>query len=112
MRGLTSLWGSGANDVYAVGTPGILHSDGSGTWTAQTSCVGALYSIWGASASDVWAVGPGGTICHSAGDATWTAVDSGTTVDLLAISGVSASSIYVVGGVTTSPVQGIVLHRP
>ncbi|MGE5182970.1 MAG: WD40/YVTN/BNR-like repeat-containing protein [Acidobacteriota bacterium] len=106
---MTGIWGSGASDIYAVGGSGILHSDGSGTWTAQTSCGGPMYSVWGASASDVWTVGPAGVICHSAGDGTWTAVDSGTTLDLYAIYG-TASAIYAVGG--TTPSVGIALRRP
>ena len=64
---LRGLWGSGENDIYAVGDGGVtLHliaahhgfsPEGSGT--AQR-----LNSVWGSSASDVYTVGEGGTILH------------------------------------------------
>jgi len=62
---LTAVWGTGPNDVWAVGgtstTTGsagsILHWDGS-TWTTQSSVLTTtLAGVWGVGVKDVWAVG-------------------------------------------------------
>lgn len=62
---LIGLWGSSANDVWAVGLGGtILRWQGS-SWTKVTSPVTeSLYDVWGSSANDVWAVGDFGTVLH------------------------------------------------
>src|SRR5207247_5163759 len=49
---LSAIWGSGPNDIYAVGHNGnaaaIYHSTGDGNWVAQTTGVnGDLYCLWG-----------------------------------------------------------------
>jgi len=56
---LNAVWGSAANNLYAVGNGGlIVHSDGSGTWTQQTSGTTVnLKAVYGSSASDIYAVG-------------------------------------------------------
>jgi hypothetical protein len=72
------IWGSGPNDVYAVGgggsggggVPTIVHWDG-GKWTAQTVPTldksAILTSVWGRSATDVYVVGWNSTILHNDG---------------------------------------------
>lgn len=62
---MTSVWGSGKNDVYAVGYFGaIRHWDGT-TWSVSQIAVNGtpiyepLSHVHGSSAADVWAVGPG-----------------------------------------------------
>ena len=59
---LTSVWASGANDVWVVGRepPAILHWNG-GTWSAATLPAGVanFYGLWGSGARDVWVVGSG-----------------------------------------------------
>jgi hypothetical protein len=56
---LTAVWASAPNNLYAVGAGGvILHSDGSGTWTSQTSGTTIdLKAIYGSAANDIYAVG-------------------------------------------------------
>jgi hypothetical protein len=108
---LFSVWGSSATDIYVVGQPGVLHSDGTGNWTVQSGCTGLMLSVWGASASDISAVGAAGTICHSTGDGTWTAVESGTQLDLFGIAG-TGSATYAVGGDENSSGPGILLRSP
>ena len=54
--------------------------------------------------SDLWAVGSGGAIYHSTTQGSWKKVDSGTTKDLRAIHGTSASNVYVVG-------DDVILHK-
>ncbi|MBI3352155.1 MAG: hypothetical protein HY036_06220 [Nitrospirae bacterium] len=97
---LNGLWGSGFNDVYAVGAGGvILHSKDGITWTSQISPTAfALTAVWGSTANDVYAVGAGGTILHYDGLG-WssTSQTSGTTINLNAIWGSSSTDIYVAG---------------
>ncbi|HEU0055570.1 MAG TPA: hypothetical protein VFQ39_20420 [Longimicrobium sp.] len=57
---LTGLWGSSANDLWAVGGTSIRHRVG-GRWSVAASPDGMpLADVWGASADDVWAVGDSG----------------------------------------------------
>src|SRR5690348_10293964 len=87
---LSSVWGSSARDVFAVGSGGtILHYDGN-AWTAQPGQAADLQDVWGTSGTDVFAVGAGGAILHYDGRA-WTPQASGTTRDLFALWGSSRS---------------------
>jgi hypothetical protein len=58
------LWGTAANDVFAVTDDVILHFDGT-AWTSTTSLIPHRFNaVWGSSATDVFAVGQNGTIMH------------------------------------------------
>jgi hypothetical protein len=76
------LWGTSANDVFAVGEAGmILHYDGA-SWVTMASGTGeVLYGVWGSSATDVFAVGAAGTILHYDGT-TWSTMGAGSTTVL------------------------------
>jgi hypothetical protein len=70
---LNSIWGSGKNDVYAVGYFGaVRHWDGT-TWSVSQIAVNGtpiykvLQSVHGSSANDVWAVGPGVALHRTTG---------------------------------------------
>jgi hypothetical protein len=52
---IRTVWGAGANDVYAVSSRTLLHSTGS-AWTATPSMY-VLSSVAGSSATDVWVLG-------------------------------------------------------
>jgi hypothetical protein len=57
MDGLSGVWGTGADDVYAAGGNEIWHYDGS-SWQLMTVVnANALRRVWGSSATDVFAVG-------------------------------------------------------
>lgn len=61
---LEDLWGASTTDVWAVGTLGVQHFDGT-TWSASErvpSGVSALFGIWGRGPGEAWAVGSMGTI--------------------------------------------------
>ena len=61
---LTGVWGSDANNVWAVGRGEILKWNGA-VWEAQASGTwNPLNAVWGASASNLWVVGTLGTILH------------------------------------------------
>jgi hypothetical protein len=77
--GLSAVWGSGPDDVYAVGGSTVLHWDGN-EWSATTRAIDpasrpSLVDVWGSGPSDVFAVGSpavGPSIFHWDGEQ-WTA---------------------------------------
>jgi len=78
------IWGSGQDDVYVVGQPGLIyHFDGT-AWLRQTSPTTLpLTSVWGdPETGRVYVTGHGGVILRSAGDGVWTTMNSGTTENL------------------------------
>jgi hypothetical protein len=82
---MAHVWGSGANDVWAVGALGVAtHWDGSQWRSSATGVDAALTDVRGTSARDVWAVGAGGTILHWDGER-WTSIPSGTQADLATV---------------------------
>jgi hypothetical protein len=95
---LIAVWGSGADNVYAVGEGGtILRSSGNGTWSAEVSgTMFDLYSVHGSGADDVWAVGLG-VVVHSNGDGKWTTIPLGSTTTQHAVFAISPTNVYVVG---------------
>jgi hypothetical protein len=62
---LWSVWGSGSNDVWAVGDLGtIFHWDGALWSPVESTTKQRLVRVWGTGPGDVWAVGDFGTIVH------------------------------------------------
>ena len=74
---LTSVWGADKDDVFAVGTNGVMYEYYQGSWQRLQNVMGRDYEgVWGRSASDVYAVGVdngtgGGIITHFDGTS-WT----------------------------------------
>ncbi|HVH46660.1 MAG TPA: hypothetical protein VM925_30170 [Labilithrix sp.] len=65
---LTAVWGSSANDVWAVGSGGsIVHYDGAAWAATPTNVTNTFHAVWGSGPNDVWAVAMTDTILHSAG---------------------------------------------
>lgn len=100
---LYAVWGSGSEDVFAVGDKGtILHHDGrraaSGSWwQVMTSGVSSdLEGIWGSSPLDVFAAGASGSIVWYDG-AGWTVETSGETKAFRALWGSGYSDVYAMG---------------
>ena len=55
---LTAVWGTDANNVWAVGVKGtMLHWNGSAWRVSDTGTTQMLKDVWGADANNVWAVG-------------------------------------------------------
>ncbi len=107
---LSGIWGSSANDVWAVGEE-IVHWDGA-SWSSVTRPVAteyppALLAVWGSSPEDVWAVGGGGKILHWQGSG-WTPVASPSTADLFGIWGSASDDVWAVGA--ASATSGVILH--
>jgi hypothetical protein len=104
-----AVWGSAANDVFAVGLEGLIfHYDGSQWREMDTGMTNSkvfyhLKDIWGTSSTDVFAVGSYGTILHYDGNQ-WTAMNSGSTINLEGIWGTSSTDVFAVGW------NGTILH--
>ncbi|MDP2312462.1 MAG: hypothetical protein Q8P41_06115 [Pseudomonadota bacterium] len=94
--------GSGPEALYVVSWGGIFAYDGA-TWTFEAPPSDErLNDVWGIGA-DAFAVGEGGVIVRrSAG--VWSAMSSGTDLDLSAVSGTSLSDVWAVGA------DGVALH--
>jgi hypothetical protein len=107
--GLLGIWGSSANDVWAVGESGTLRhmTPGALRWSIVPSpTTETLRAIWGSSATDIWAVGGKGTILHYDGT-TWkpsvAAFPVGAKPELYGVWGSGPGDVWIVG-------DGIVLH--
>jgi hypothetical protein len=103
---LTQVWGSGPDDVWAIGTviqgspatasPTMLHWDGSVWSSVNSDTTHPLWSVWGSGADDVWAVGDGGTIVRWNGTA-WSASSDGLSASLSSVWGSSSDDVWVAG---------------
>ncbi len=98
-RTIEAIWGSGAENIYAVGLTGaLLHSTGDGTWTTQSAGTSAnLTGVWGSGPTDVYVSVDSNTFLHSVGDGKWEhqAYDSGFTFN--DIWGLDSSHVFAVG---------------
>ncbi|HEX4461117.1 MAG TPA: hypothetical protein VIA18_24220, partial [Polyangia bacterium] len=105
---LNGVWGSAADDIYAVGAGGtILHSAGDGRWTAQPSGTTAtLSAIWGDSASDLFIAGVS-IVLRSSGDGNWRA-ETPPGGPWEAVWGSSGNDVYIagIGGIAHSTGDG------
>jgi hypothetical protein len=81
-----AVWGTGPDDVYVVGQPGLIyHYDGS-SWARQESGVEvALTDVWGPGDGTVYVTGHEGVILRKSGGGGWSAMESGTEVNLFGI---------------------------
>jgi len=97
--GLTSIWGSGATDVWAVGQARSIHWDGN-TWTAVALpgtgiAWSATPNVWGSGPDDVWIVGYTTDALHWDG-ASWT--EKASPVGFTTIAGYAASDVWASDG--------------
>jgi hypothetical protein len=101
---LHAIWGTGPDDVFAVGGAGtILHFDGT-SWAPQTSnTTQYLWGISGTSDSDIYAVGSGGTILHYDGNE-WQNIPSPVTRIITGVVAIAPNNVYAVGE------SGLLLH--
>jgi hypothetical protein len=79
------IWGSGPDDIFAVGQPGLIyHWDGSEWRRENSGTTVALTDVWGDDTGAVYATGHRGTILRRSGGS-WSSMASGTSEDLFAI---------------------------
>ncbi|MBN1607411.1 MAG: hypothetical protein JW940_12305 [Polyangiaceae bacterium] len=101
-KNLNALWGSAADDIWAVGDEGVLlHFDGEWARVELAEDLPNLRAIHGRSATDVWAVGDGGAVLRWNGSR-WNRIESPTTQNLRSVRAVSKDEVWVGG-----PVGGI-----
>lgn len=99
IRTLHAIWGSGSNDIYAAGEPGIIvHSVGDGVWPTQPSTTSEkLTGIWGSGPSDVYISVNSSFVLHSTGDGTWKEQGTLPGYTFAAVWGSGPSDIYAGG---------------
>ena len=91
------LWGSAADDVFAVGDAGvILHWDGV-SWTQMIASTTNLHAIAGSGAAEVVAVGDGGVISRFTGAGWATPNPPGATLPLRDIWAAAPNEVIAVG---------------
>jgi hypothetical protein len=78
---LTSVWGSGKNDVWASGSGGtVIHYDGTAWAKTATDLKNTFRTVIGTSATDIWALSASDVILHAKGftpsGVTWTRVSA------------------------------------
>lgn len=99
-----SIWGSSANDVFAVGGCGsVFHFDGE-AWAPMESGTGSdLQAVWGRGPDDVYAVGKDSTALHFDGSS-WSAMPPlPVAIDLDGLWGTE-------GELFATSAQGFILH--
>jgi hypothetical protein len=107
--GMNAVWGSGPNDIWAVGVlgsirhyvPGDIRFDKVPSPTTAT-----LRAIWGSGPNDIWAVGDSGTILHYDGtsfELSTAQLPLGRKPNLYGVWGSSANDVWIVG-------DGVALH--
>jgi hypothetical protein len=103
------VWGSGPNDVWAVGVSRVtgagtvLHYDGA-TWTrSDVGIVPPLRDVTGRGPDDIWMVGDHGTVLRRQGT-TWSGATAGTDASLAAVWANSPGDVWALG------FPGTVLH--
>lgn len=102
---LRATWGSGPDDVWAVGDGGrVLRWDGDRVQRLEPPTQHTLRALWGDAADAVWAVGDAGTILQWDGSR-WSAEDSGTEQALYAVWGTGPGDVWAGGS------GGVLLHR-
>jgi len=95
------IWGSGPDDLYAVGyqstSAGLMwHYDGAQWSTVALPYVSRLNAVRGSAKNDVYAVGLEGAIVHYDGDS-WQTVERMTFKHLWDVWGSGPDDVYVVG---------------
>jgi hypothetical protein len=95
---INALWGSDANNVFAVQTSGAIIRWNGSVWSPMTSSTDkALNGVWGSSASDVYAVGGSGAVVHFDGNGTtWSPMISAASSTLYSVGGY-AGGVFAVG---------------
>jgi hypothetical protein len=83
---LFDVFGTGANNVYACGSRGVMYRFDGATWTpVETGSSQAIVRIWGLPGDGtLYAVGHGGRIWRNTGSG-WSGMTSPTTKDLFAV---------------------------
>ncbi len=92
---LLDIWGSGPDDIYIVGRPGVLlHWNGT-EWALQSLGTSeTLTAVWGTGPTDVFVVGHKGLVYHFNGSG-WSQMGSGTSRNRLLRRRGPGNAIYI-----------------
>jgi hypothetical protein len=108
---LTSVWGSSASDVWAVGYGGlVIHYDGTAWSRVDAGTTNDLHGVSGTSASDAWLVGEMGLIEHWDG-VRWSCVDDATLPALVGMDGGAYEGDAGIGGYHV-PLESVFARAP
>ncbi|MDF2694633.1 MAG: hypothetical protein K0S65_3016 [Labilithrix sp.] len=101
---LNAIWGSGPDDVWAVGTRGtILHGDGTAFIPVASGTTDIYLDVWGSGKDDVWIINPTTPLRSSGlqnGKATFTEQKGSTWLSASRVwtgLSLSASSVWIAG---------------
>lgn len=111
---LLGVWGSGPDDVWAVGQTNryeslIQHWDGIKWSKVVHPGQGPLARVRGTGKDDVWVVGAAGAVLHFSGGS-FSTMQHGLTTDDLDEMWVTATDVYAVGGKAGKVESGTILH--
>ncbi len=119
---INGIWGSGANDVWIVGSPDlILHWEGAKLTRSSAYQPGvptptrqSLFGVWGSGPDDVWTFNAGNAIWHTGGADLWTASRTDPppafTGLISGMWGRSANDIWAVGPLSYNTLAPTVWH--
>lgn len=80
-----AVWGTGPDDIYVVGQPGLIYHWNGTAWSRQESGVSvALTDVWGQDGT-VYVTGHDGVVLRKAGGGGWQRMETGTEADLFGI---------------------------
>lgn len=91
-----SVWGTAADNVWAVGQPGLIMHWNGAEWSLQEIGEHVFTDVWGTSANDVFVVGHGGVIYRWNGSS-WSEMDSGSEENFYAVGTGPYDEIYACG---------------
>jgi hypothetical protein len=107
--GLAAVWGTGADDVWAVGSEGaIVHWDGKTLKIVASSTSRSLHAISGTGPDDIWAGGEEGTTLHWDGTR-FDFVERWEKETFLGITAIAPDNVWIVGVVPVDR-MGLVRH--
>jgi hypothetical protein len=80
------IWGSGPDDIFVVGQPGLIYHWNGDSWQREQSGTQvALTDVWGDDTGTVYATGHRGVILRRNAGGSWSSMNSGTDKNLFSI---------------------------
>ena len=106
---LWGVWGTAANDVFAVGSASSIRHYNGTSWETQTpEGITTARAVWGTASNNVFIVGQGGTYIERFDGSSWSSMTSGLSAgSLYGVSGTSSSDVFAVGWDLSA---GVILH--
>jgi hypothetical protein len=107
--GLNAVWGSAADDVWVVGSDGVIfHFDGKTLQPVPSTTTRSLHALSGTGPDDIWAAGDEGTTLHWDGNR-FEFIERWEIATILGINAIAPDNVWIVGLIPTDRV-GFVRH--